>query len=105
MRRAMAEAEVGDDLFDDDPTVHALQDRVAELTGKAAALFLPTGTLCNEIAMHILAAAGHQVVCEETAHTGDHEAASAALLSGLSFRRVRARRGVLSPDQVAAALI
>jgi threonine aldolase len=105
MRQAMASAEVGDDLFGDDPTVNRLQDRVAELTGKQAALFLPTGTLCNEIAMHVLCRPGHLVVCEETAHAGDHEAASAALLSGISFRRVRAvSRGLLTAEQVAAAL-
>ena len=68
MRRAMADAEVGDDLFGDDPTVNRLQERAAELTGKQAALFLPTGTLCNQIALHVFARAGHQVVCEETAH-------------------------------------
>jgi threonine aldolase len=106
MRRAMADAEVGDDLFGDDPTVNRLQEQVAALTGKQAALYLPTGTLCNEIAMHVFARSGHLVVCEETAHTGDHEAASAALLSGIAFRRLRsAARGLLSPAQVDAALV
>jgi threonine aldolase len=105
MRQAMASAEVGDDLFGDDPTVNLLQERAAELTGKQAALFLPTGTLCNEIAMHVFARSGHLVVCEENAHTGEHEAASAALLSGIAFRRLRsASRGLLTPAQVAAAL-
>lgn len=105
MRRAMADAEVGDDLFGDDPTVNLLQERVAELTGKQAALYLPTGTLCNEIAMHVLCRPGHLVVCEQTAHTGEHEAASAALLSGIAFRRLRAAsRGLLTAEQVAAAL-
>jgi threonine aldolase len=105
MRRAMAEAEVGDDLFGDDPTVNRLQDRVAELTGRPAALFLPTGTLCNEIAMHVYARPGHLVVCEESAHTGDHEVASAAALSGLAFKRIRGdSRGRVTPAQVAAAV-
>jgi threonine aldolase len=106
MRRAIAEAEVGDDLFGDDPTVNRLQDRVAELCGRPAALYLPTGTLCNEIAMQVFARAGHLVVCEETAHTGDHEVSSAALLSGLAFRRVTgAGPGrQLTAAQVAAAL-
>lgn len=106
MRRAVAGAEVGDDLFGDDPTVNRLQDRVAELCGKPAALYLPTGTMCNEIAMQVYARPGHLVVCEETAHTGDHEVSSAALLSGLAFRRV-AGAGPgrqLSAAQVAAAL-
>jgi len=105
MRKAMADAEVGDDLFDDDPTVHALQDAVAELTAREAALYLPTGTLCNEIAMHLYARPGRLVVCEEHAHTGEHEAASAALLSGLSFRGIAAPdRGLIGAEQVAAAL-
>jgi threonine aldolase len=105
MRKAMAEAEVGDDLFGDDPTVNRLQDRVAELTGKQAALYLPTGTLCNEIAMHVFTRPGQLVVCEEHAHTGEHERASAALLSGLAFRRLRAQaRGLITAEQVATAL-
>jgi threonine aldolase len=105
MRRAMADAEVGDDLFGDDPTVNRLQEQAAGLTGKQAALYLPTGTLCNEIAMHVFARAGHLVVCEENAHTGEHEAASAALLSGIAFRRLRsAARGLLTAAQVDAAL-
>jgi threonine aldolase len=105
MRRAIADAEVGDDLFGDDPTVNRLQDRVAELCGKPAALYLPTGTLCNEIAMHVYARSGHLVVCEETAHAGDHEVSSAALLSGLAFRRLPGGAGrLLSAGQVAAAL-
>ncbi|MQA03385.1 MAG: low specificity L-threonine aldolase [Streptosporangiales bacterium] len=106
MRQAMADAEVGDDLFGDDPTVIRLQERVAELTGKQAALFLPTGSLCNQIAMHVYARSGHVVVCEETAHTGDHEMASTALISGVAFRKVRgASRGLLTAAQVADALV
>jgi threonine aldolase len=105
MRKAMAAAEVGDDLFGDDPTVNRLQDRVAELTGKQAALYLPTGTLCNEIAMHLFARPGHLVVCEATAHTGDHEVASAALLSGIAFRHLTAaHRGLLTAAQIETAL-
>jgi threonine aldolase len=105
MRRAMADAEVGDDLFGDDPTVNRLQERVAELTGKQAAVYLPTGTLCNQIAMHLFARSGHLVLCEETAHTGEHEVCSAALLSGIAFRRLpAASRGLLTAAQVAAAL-
>src|SRR5262252_7553574 len=71
MRRAMAQAEVGDDLFGDDPTVNRLQDRAAELTGCQAALYLATGTMCNQIAMHAFARAGHLVVCEEAAHVAE----------------------------------
>jgi threonine aldolase len=105
MRQAMAAAEVGDDWFGDDPTVNLLQDRVAELTGRQAALYLPTGTLCNQIAMHVFTRAGHLVVCEETAHTCGMELSSSAVLSGIAFRRLRApSRGLLSAEQVATAL-
>ena len=105
MRRAMAAAEVGDDLFGDDPTVIRLEERAADLTGKPAALYLPTGTLCNQIAMHVFVRSGHLVVCEETAHVCGHELASSAVLSGVTFRTVTAQwHGLLSAAQVAAAL-
>jgi threonine aldolase len=105
MRRAMASAEVGDDRFGDDPTVNRLQDRAAELTGKEAAVYLPTGTLCSQIAMHALVTSGHQVVCEATAHVANTEAASAAVLSGIAFQRVpAAARGLLTAEQIARAL-
>jgi threonine aldolase len=104
MRRAMATAEVGDDRLGDDPTVNRLEDQAAELTGKDAAVFLPTGTMCTQVAMHAFVRSGHLVVCEATAHAGTAEASSAALLSGITFRRVPAERGQLSAEQVAAAL-
>jgi threonine aldolase len=105
MRRAVADAEVGDDWYGDDPTVNRLQDAAAELAGKEAALYLPTGTLCNQIAMHAFARPGRFVACEATAHVGGTEAASAATMSGIAFRRIPARRrGLLSADQVAAVL-
>jgi threonine aldolase len=105
MRRSMAQAEVGDDLFGDDPTVNRLQDLAAELTGCQAALYLPTGTMCNQIAMHVFARSGHLVVCEQDAHTGGMEMSSSAVLSGIAFHRVpAASRGLLAAPQVAAAL-
>jgi threonine aldolase len=105
MRQAMASAEVGDDWYGDDPTVNRLQDLAAGLAGQEAAAFLPTGTLCNQIAMHAFVRAGHFVVCEATAHTGGTEAASAAVLSGIAFHRIHApSRGLLTAGQVAAAL-
>ena len=106
MRRAMADAEVGDDWYGDDPTVNRLQDAAAELTGKQAAIYLPTGTLCNQIALHAFVRPGRFVVCEASAHVGGTEAASAAVMSGIAFRRVPGRRPglVLDAGQVAAAL-
>ncbi|HET7017217.1 MAG TPA: GntG family PLP-dependent aldolase [Streptosporangiaceae bacterium] len=104
MRQAMASAEVGDDCLGDDPTVNRLQDRAAELTGRQAALYLPTGTLCNQIALHTLVRSGHLVACENSAHICNVELRSAAVLSGIAFRRLGGQRGVLSADQVAEAL-
>ncbi len=102
----MAEAEVGDDWYGDDPTVNRLQEAAAEITGKQAAIYLPTGTLCNQIALHAFARPGRFVVCEASSHIGGTEAASAAVLSGVAFRRVAGRsRGLLEAGQVAAALV
>jgi threonine aldolase len=66
MRNAMAEAEVGDDLFGDDPTVHRLQERAAEIMGKEAALYAASGTMCNQIALRTLVRHGHEVIAEAT---------------------------------------
>ena len=106
MRQAMATAEVGDDWYGDDPTVNLLQDRAAQLTGKEAAIYLPTGTLCNQVAVHAYVTSGHLVVCEAGAHIGGTEASSSAALSGVAFRHIAAQsRGLLTADQVAAALV
>jgi threonine aldolase len=105
MRQAMAAAEVGDDWFGEDPTVNRLQDRAAEITGKQAALYLPTGTLCNQIALHALTRSGHLVACESSAHVCNTELRAAAVLSGIAFRRLEGERGTLSADQVVAALV
>ncbi len=105
MRQAMAAAPVGDDWYGDDPTVNLLQDRAAELTGKQAAIYLPTGTLCNQVAMHAYVRSGHFAVCEASAHAGRTEAHSAAALSGIAFQYVAAAsRGLLTAEQVADAL-
>ncbi|HEY2079860.1 MAG TPA: GntG family PLP-dependent aldolase [Streptosporangiaceae bacterium] len=106
MRRAMATAEVGDDWYGDDPTVNLLQDRAAELTGREAALYLPTGTMCNQVALHAYVRSGHLAVCETTAHIGRTEVSSAAALSGVAFQYLTAPdRGLLLGEQVEAALV
>ena len=92
MREAMATAEVGDDWYGDDPTVNRLQDRAAELTGKEAAIYLPSGTMCTQMAMHAFVRSGHLVACETTAHAGRTEASSAAVLSGIAFHYLHRRR-------------
>src|SRR5712691_1312745 len=87
MRRAMADAEGGDDWFGDDPTVNRLQDRAAEITGKEAALYVPTGTMANQIclALHVHGG-GHFVAATTGAHVASTEVMSSAALSGISFR-------------------
>jgi threonine aldolase len=85
--------------------VNRLQERAAEVTGKEAALFLPTGTLCNQIGMHLFTSAGHHVVCEATAHVGGLEVPTSAILSGIAYFPVAApSRGMLTPELVASAL-
>jgi threonine aldolase len=92
MRRAMASAEVGDDRLGDDPTVNRLEALAAELTGKQAAVYLPTGTLCTQIALHVLVRSGHQVICDASAHMCTVELRSAAILSRLA-RSAQRRAG------------
>ena len=106
MRRAMAEAEVGDDWFGDDPTVHRLQERAAEITGKEAALYVPTGTMANQIALRLhFSGPGHLVAAEPMSHVASTEVMSAAVLSGIAYRTVHGdRRGRITADQVRAAL-
>ncbi len=106
MRRAMAEAEVGDDWFGDDPTVNRLQERAAEITGKEAALFVPTGTMANQIGLRLhFRGTGHFVVAEASAHVATTEVMSSAALSGMSFKGVSGdRRGQITPEQVEATL-
>ncbi|MDP8956243.1 MAG: aminotransferase class I/II-fold pyridoxal phosphate-dependent enzyme [Actinomycetota bacterium] len=105
MRAAMAQAEVGDDWYGDDPTVNRLQERCAEITGKEAALYVATGTMANEIALHVFVRSGHFVVCEATSHVSTVEAHSAAVLSGIAYRPIGAPRAQLTADMVAQALM
>jgi threonine aldolase len=106
MRRAMAEAEVGDDWYGDDPTVERLQDRAAEITGKEAALFVPTGTMANQICLRLhVRGSGHLVVCEANAHVASVEVMTSAVLSGIAYRRIAGdHRGQIAAADVTAAL-
>lgn len=100
MRRAMAEAEVGDDVLGDDPTVLRLQARVAELLGKDAALFVPSGTMSNLIAVRLHCQAGDEFLCEAGAHLYNFEQAGHAQLWGVAARAIEGRYGVLEPGQL-----
>src|SRR5213593_596497 len=105
VRRVMADAEVGDDWFGDDPTVNRLQERAAEVTGKEAALYVATGTMANQIAIHAYVTSGHFVATEATSHIARVEATSRAVLSGVPALDIPApARGLLTADVVAAAL-
>jgi threonine aldolase len=104
MRKAMAEAEVGDDWYGDDPTVNRLQERCADITGKEAAIYVPTGTMANEIALHQFVRSGHLVLCEASAHVASVEISSAAVLSGIAYQGIHAPRGQVTAEMVDEAL-
>jgi threonine aldolase len=102
MRRAMAEAEVGDDVYREDPTVNALEERVAELFGHEAALFVPSGTMGNQIGLRLVCEPGQEVLGDADAHVLTYEMGAAAALFGLSSRTVVSAGGRLSADQLIA---
>ena len=104
MRGAMAVAEVGDDVFDEDPTIHRLQDRVASLLGTEAALFVPTGTMANQIAIRVHTQPGDELICETTSHVYVWEAGAPAALSGVTTRPVDGEYGLLDVNQLQGLL-
>ena len=101
MRKAMAEAEVGDDVYGEDPTVKRLEGRAAKMLGKQAALFVPTGTMGNQIAVWTHSGRRGQMVCEENCHIALYEGGGAALLSNVLLRTVRSGDGTFTPDDMA----
>jgi len=100
----MATAEVGDDVYGEDPTVNRLEARAAEIFGREAALFVPTGSMGNQIAIHLHTQAGQEVVCEARAHVLDWEMGMAAVFSGCTMRPVMAERGMLTWELVRGAI-
>lgn len=104
MRRAMAEAEVGDDVYGEDPTVNRLQETLAEMTGHEAGLFVSSGTMGNQIALAAHVRPGSEVVCTEGAHIYEYEPGSMALIASALPRLVATVRGVPDPDDVEAAI-
>src|SRR4051794_17993969 len=93
MRRAMAEAEVGDDVYGEDPTINKLEKHAAEIFAREAAIFVPTGTMGNQIAIKLHTQPGQEIICEERAHIFNWEMASLASYSGCMVRPVRAASG------------
>ncbi|NIS60592.1 MAG: low-specificity L-threonine aldolase [Proteobacteria bacterium] len=104
MRRAMMDAEVGDDVFGEDPTVNALQEKVAKLLNKEAALFVCSGTMANQLAIRAHTHHGDEVIVESDAHTFNAEGGGGAALSGIQFHPLRGDRGVLDPSQIEDAI-
>jgi threonine aldolase len=104
MRRAMLEAPVGDDVFGEDPTVDRLERFVADLLGKEAALYAPSGTMTNQIGVHVSTNRGEEVLLHEGSHIFVYEAGAPALLSGVQLRTLPGENGVLDPDSVRAAI-
>jgi threonine aldolase len=105
MRRAMAEAEVGDDVYGEDPTVNSLEQRAARLLGKEAAIFVPSGTMCNAVALLTHCGRGDEAIVGSEAHILHYEVAGAAGLGGIQLRTARNdERGRLDPTEVAALI-
>ncbi len=104
MRQAMARAEVGDDVYGEDPTVNQLQERAAELLGMEAALFVPSGTMGNQIAIKVHTRPGDEVVLEADSHIFNYELGMMAAFSGVLPRPIPTERGVLPLEAVAAAV-
>src|SRR3954452_11810153 len=104
MLAAMANAEVGDDVYREDPTVNRLEQRAAEIFGKDDALFGPTGPMGNQIAVRLHTQHGQEVICERRAHMVDWEMAMVSAFSGCQLRQIQGERGVLRWERIAAAI-
>ena len=103
MRQAIANAEVGDDVFGEDPTVLRLERMGAALLGKEAAMFVPSGTMANQLAIRLHTRPGDEMLCEAGAHPFNYEAGGPAMLSGVTVRLATGERGLLRPHQVSGA--
>lgn len=104
MRRVMYEAEVGDDGFGDDPNINALQEKVGALLGKEAAIWLPSGTMSNQVALRALCPPGAEAVVEADSHLWHYEMGASAALAGVTLVRVKGERGVMNPNEIAEVL-
>ncbi len=104
MRKAMAEAEVGDDVYGEDPTINRLEQRSAAIFGKEAAIFVPTGSMGNQIAIRLHTQHGQEVICEARGHILDWEMAMVSAFSGCQIRAVPAERGILTWAHIRPAI-
>jgi threonine aldolase len=104
MRKAMAEAEVGDDVFGEDPTVNRLQEKVAKILGKETAIFVPSGTMANQLSIRSHTQPGDEVIIEATSHPYNFEGGGGAALSGIQFYCLKGVRGILDASQIEEAI-
>jgi threonine aldolase len=104
MRQAMANARVGDDVYAEDPTVNELQDRVASMFGKQAALFVPSGTMGNQISLAVHAASGSEVVADADAHIFHYENAAASVIARVQLLPIRSERGEMPIEEILRAI-
>jgi threonine aldolase len=104
MRKAMAEAAVGDDVYGEDPTVNALEEEAAAAVGKPAAVFVPTGSMGNQLAIGVQTRPGDEAICVETAHVRNYEVAAAAAVSGVQFRTLPGPGGRMTVEEVRTAI-
>ena len=104
MRRAMARAEVGDDVYGEDPTVNRLQDMAAAMLGKRFALFVPSGTMANQLAIRSQTQPGQEIIVESKSHVVRYEQGAAGALAGVQLHWVTGERGVMTAEQVEAAV-
>ena len=104
MRKAMACADVGDDVYGEDPTVNRLQEMAATIFGKKAALFVPSGTMANQLAIRLHTQPGQEVIVESTAHIVRYEQGAAGALGGVQLHWVTGNRGIISSEQIEAAI-
>ncbi len=100
MREAMMSAEVGDDVFGDDPTVNLLQEEVAGILGKEAGLFVPSGTMGNELCVKVHTQPGDEIIVERGAHVFNYETGGAAFLSGVQPHTVDGERGIMRAEAI-----
>lgn len=104
MRKAIAGAEVGDDVFSDDPTVLRLQEKTAEILGKEAAIYVPSGTMSNQIGVRLHCRPGDELICEKESHLYNYEQGGYTQLSGVSARPIEGKEGVLNVEQLRSAI-
>ncbi len=104
MRKVMAEAVVGDDVFGEDETTNNFQQKIAGMFGMEAGLFVPSGTMSNQLAVNVLTMPGDEVIIDETGHIFNYEATAASLLSSVQLHPVSGENGILTPEIIEPAI-